>query len=313
MRRNPITGLGLPAAVAAAWSAQSPFPEPAPELTYLSGAYAVEDCGVLMLTLLTSGNGLRRRPPDGRRSRSGGETLRTDTLADKRAQRGGQETHFSGVELAGRPQMHGSEDCPASTYRWQRYLLAAEVIGAFTYEKRGIGARHGKCTKHFSLFAAHATTAPKEARRLAGARPFGFSQAGRIIPLAAARGAAEFAAVACDLAGGPPDEHRDHVRRELRRAGHGGRVTPLEFPGSGQGILEFEEDTGGTRHRTRMADGQFRAGPDGLRDHQLGLGPAAAPGCWPCPRLAESRWRGSPTAAAGTRPGRAPRRRCFTR
>lgn len=272
MRWKGILGLGLLAAAAAGavWYAQPKFPAPDPQLACLTGAYTLEDGRVLTLTLLTSGNGLRWRLPDGRTSRisrgdggiwsgqigwtnhedrstsvqpasCGDGTLRVDKLVGKRVELGSQDTRFAGdgVELAGRLLLppgsqpvpiavlvHGSEDYSAVTYGWQQYLFAANGIGAFVYDKRGTGASSGKYTQDFNLLAADAAAALKEARRLAGARAgrvgfMGGSQAGWIIPLAAGRSDAEFAAVAYGLAGSPLDEDRDQVLLELRRAGHG--------------------------------------------------------------------------------------------
>jgi hypothetical protein len=271
MRWKRIIGLGLlgAAGAAAVWYAQPKYPMPDADLACLAGAYALEDGRVVTLNLLTSGNGLRWRLPDGRSSRisrgdSGAWTgrvgwtdtadstavetgscsdgaLRLDNVGGKRVALSTQDTRFAGdgVELAGRLLLppgdtpvpvavlvHGSEDWPALTYGWHQYHFAANGIGAFVYDKRGTGASSGKYSQNFNLLAGDAAAALREARRLAGARAsrvgfMGGSQAGWIIPLAAARTDTDFAAVAYGLAGSPLDEDRDQVLLDLRRAGHG--------------------------------------------------------------------------------------------
>ncbi|MDR7135313.1 dienelactone hydrolase [Lysobacter niastensis] len=122
--------------------------------------------------------------------------------------------------------VHGSEAYSARTFNYFQRLLPANGIGVFVYDKRGTGDSTGKYSQDFHLLADDAVAALKEARRLAGARAgrvgfSGGSQAGWIIPLAANRSDADFAAVAYGLADTPLAEDRDQVQLDLIAAGRG--------------------------------------------------------------------------------------------
>jgi pimeloyl-ACP methyl ester carboxylesterase len=144
----------------------------------------------------------------------------------------------SGTELIGRLYLppgdepvpvavlvHGSEDYSGIYgYHWQ-YLLGAEGIGAFVYDKRGTGRSGGEYTQDFEVLAADAVAAAREVRAIAGPRIatlgyLGGSQAGWVAPLAALRGGADFVVVGYGMAEGPLAEDREEVMRELRAAGY---------------------------------------------------------------------------------------------
>lgn len=169
------------------------------------------------------------------------------TLEGRRGQRlsfAATETRFRGhgETLSGRLVMppgngpvpiavlvHGSEAHSARTFNYFQRLLPANGIGVFVYDKRGTGDSTGKYSQDFHLLADDAVAALKEARRLAGARAgrvgfSGGSQAGWIIPLAASRSDADFAAVAYGLADTPLAEDRAQVQLDLIAAGHGADV-----------------------------------------------------------------------------------------
>jgi hypothetical protein len=149
------------------------------------------------------------------------------------------ETTFEGdgVKLAGRLVLpnggdrtaivvliHGAETGSRDTYPLQR-LLPAEGVGAFVYDKRGIGGSSGKYTQDFNLLANDAVAAMREARRLAGARAgrigyFGGSQGGWVAPLAATRAPVDFVIVAFGLAYSVIDEDQQEVALEMRLKGH---------------------------------------------------------------------------------------------
>jgi len=126
--------------------------------------------------------------------------------------------------------VHGSErDSAILGEEWQ-YLLPAQGVGVFVYDKRGTGESGGRYTQDFDLLAADAIAAAGTARRLAGARGgelgfFGGSQGGWIAPLAATRSRAEFVIAAYGLAESPLGEDREQVFTDLRDAGFGDAAT----------------------------------------------------------------------------------------
>jgi uncharacterized protein len=125
---------------------------------------------------------------------------------------------------AGRPlvvMVHGSEKTAAigSVYA---YMLAAQGVSSFVYDKRGTGASGGDYTQNFELLADDAAAALQEARRLAAGRFvrvgfFGGSQGGWVAPLAATRSPADFVAVGFGLVVSPIDEDREQMLDEARQ------------------------------------------------------------------------------------------------
>jgi len=130
------------------------------------------------------------------------------------------------VEPAGEPDgarplvvlVHGSEKTAAigSVYA---YMLAAQGVSAFVYDKRGTGASAGDYTQNFELLADDAAAALREARRLAAGRFgragfFGGSQGGWVAPLAATRSPADFVAVGFGLVVSPIEEDREQLLDE---------------------------------------------------------------------------------------------------
>lgn len=124
--------------------------------------------------------------------------------------------------------VHGSEKSPALG-SVTPYLLAAQGLSVFVYDKRGTGASGGEYTQNFELLAEDASAAAREARRLAQGRHgrfgfAGFSQGGWVAPLAARRSGADFVVVGFGLMLSPLEEDREQVLAELREAGHGPAV-----------------------------------------------------------------------------------------
>jgi pimeloyl-ACP methyl ester carboxylesterase len=130
------------------------------------------------------------------------------------------------VEPAGEPDgarplvvlVHGSEKTAAigSVYAW---MLAAQGVSAFVYDKRGTGASAGDYTQNFELLADDAAAALREARRLAAGRFgragfFGGSQGGWVAPLAATRSPSDFVAVGFGLVVSPIEEDREQLLDE---------------------------------------------------------------------------------------------------
>jgi pimeloyl-ACP methyl ester carboxylesterase len=110
-----------------------------------------------------------------------------------------------------------------------QYLLPANGIGVFVYDKRGTGKSEGSYTQNFHLLSDDAAAALNKARAMAGAlaSEVGFqggSQAGWVIPLAASKTKADFAVVGFGLAENPLAEDREEVFDDLRTAGYGDDV-----------------------------------------------------------------------------------------
>lgn len=121
--------------------------------------------------------------------------------------------------------VHGSERTPAIGSAYP-YMLAAQGISVFVYDKRGTGKSEGEYTQNFELLAADAAAALGHARKLATGRFertgfFGGSQGGWVAPLAAVTGGADFVAVGFGLVASPIDEDREQLESEVRAAGQG--------------------------------------------------------------------------------------------
>src|SRR6185369_17904771 len=114
--------------------------------------------------------------------------------------------------------VHGSEKTPAigSVYA---YMLAAQGVSIFVYDKRGTGASGGDYTQNFELLADDAAAAMRQARKMAAGRfgrtgYFGGSQGGWVAPLAATRSSADFVAVGFGLVVSPIEEDREQLLDE---------------------------------------------------------------------------------------------------
>lgn len=121
--------------------------------------------------------------------------------------------------------VHGSERTSAIGGAYP-YVLAAQDISVFVYDKRGTGKSEGEYTQNFELLAVDAATALAHARKLATGRFtrtgfFGGSQGGWVAPLAAVKGGADFVAVGFGLVASPIDEDREQMENEVRAAGLG--------------------------------------------------------------------------------------------
>ena len=120
--------------------------------------------------------------------------------------------------------VHGSEAAPAiEVYHWQ-YLLPAQGVAVFVFDKRGTGGSGGSYTQDFHVLAGDVAAAVGEARRLAGTRATGVglvggSQGGWVAPLAASQVPVDFVIVAFGLLVPATVEDRAQVLAELRREG----------------------------------------------------------------------------------------------
>jgi dienelactone hydrolase len=106
------------------------------------------------------------------------------------------------------------------------YLLAAEGIASFVYDKRGTGQSEGRYTQDFHVLAADARAALSEARRLAADNVervgfLGGSQGGWVGPLAASEADVDFVVALYGMAENPLAEDRSEVIQGLARAGWG--------------------------------------------------------------------------------------------
>lgn len=122
--------------------------------------------------------------------------------------------------------VHGSEAFSGVLFNRLQYLLPANGIGVFVYDKRGTGKSEGRYTQNFHLLADDAAAALTKARELTGelASEAGFvggSQAGWIEPLAATKVETDFIVVGFGLAESPLAEDREEVFDDLRTAGYG--------------------------------------------------------------------------------------------
>jgi pimeloyl-ACP methyl ester carboxylesterase len=122
--------------------------------------------------------------------------------------------------------VHGSERDSGILFNRFQYLLPANNIGVFVYDKRGTGKSQGSYTQDFGLLSDDAAAALAKAKELAGplAREIGFvggSQAGWVAPLAATKTQAGFVLVGFGLAESPLAEDREEVFDDLRTAGYG--------------------------------------------------------------------------------------------
>ena len=131
------------------------------------------------------------------------------------------ETRDPGLPLV--VMVHGSERSPATRSAYA-YLMAAQGIRVFAYDKRGTGESEGEYTQNFELLAEDAAAALDHARgmakgRFARAGYFGGSQGGWVAPLAATRSDADFVAIGFGLVVSPIDEDREQMISEARAAG----------------------------------------------------------------------------------------------
>ena len=123
--------------------------------------------------------------------------------------------------------VHGSEhSSPREGY--YPYILAANGLAVFAYDKRGTARSEGDYTQNFELLADDAAAALVEARKLAAGRYsragfFGGSQGGWVAPLAATRSPADFVAVGFGLISSPIEEDGEQVIDDLREKGYGQR------------------------------------------------------------------------------------------
>lgn len=135
-------------------------------------------------------------------------------------------THAQGAHLLA-VLVHGSEEYSAVDHYPLQYLLPAQGIAAFVYDKRGTGGSQGRYTQDFERLAADAAAALEAARALHSFARAGFvggSQGGWVAPLAAAKAPVDYVVVMYGLAESALAEDRDEVLATLRSRGFGADV-----------------------------------------------------------------------------------------
>lgn len=122
--------------------------------------------------------------------------------------------------------IHGSQRWSDIRSNATPYLLAAQGIASFVFDKRGAGRSDGEYTQDFHVLADDAVAALAQARALAGDRIssagfIGASQGGWIGPIAASQTNVDFVVVLYGLAEGALAEDRGQVMLDVANAGFG--------------------------------------------------------------------------------------------
>ncbi|WP_417317085.1 alpha/beta hydrolase family protein [Emcibacter sp.] len=128
--------------------------------------------------------------------------------------------------------VHGSESTPTVGYSPYPYILAAQGISVFVYDKRGTGQSGGHYSQDLIALAGDAAAAAEAAKRMASGRYnrfgyYGGSQGGWVAPLAAKTTNADFIVIGFGLLLSPVEEDAEQVYDELRRMGYGEDVIDL--------------------------------------------------------------------------------------
>lgn len=121
---------------------------------------------------------------------------------------------------------HGSEQWSAVRSGSFAWMLAAQGIASFVYDKRGTGQSEGEYTQDFYVLAADARAALAQAQSMVGDRAssvgyMGGSQGGWISPLAASESDVDFVVALYGMAVNPLQEDRYEITQNLARAGWG--------------------------------------------------------------------------------------------
>lgn len=122
--------------------------------------------------------------------------------------------------------VHGSERSGWIGRSNYPFMLAAQGVSAFIYDKRGTGQSAGTYTQDFRRLAKDAASASAEARRMAAGRYgrfglLGGSQGGWVAPLAAVTARPDFVEVVFGGIFTPLEEDSEQVFLELRAGAYG--------------------------------------------------------------------------------------------
>lgn len=182
--------------------------------------------------------------------------------------------------------VHGSETEPAIDNN-RAYLLAAQGVTVFTYDKRGTGQSGGFYTQNFELLADDAAAAMKHAQTLAGGRfdrsgYWGQSQGGWVAPLAATRSKVDFVAVGFGLVSSPIDEDldqmlleaqtlglNDHDKAQIKRLSQAtAKIVSSHFT-SGFEVLDKLRKEAGVEKWARLVNGEYSGDMLRMSDNDL--------------------------------------------
>jgi len=116
--------------------------------------------------------------------------------------------------------VHGSETEPAIGNN-RAWLLAAQGMRVYTFDKRGTGQSGGLYTQNFEILADDAAAAMAQAQTMTHGRInksgyWGQSQGGWVAPLAATRSKVDFVVVGFGLINSPIAEDRDQMLMEAQ-------------------------------------------------------------------------------------------------
>ncbi|MCH9692535.1 MAG: alpha/beta fold hydrolase [Gammaproteobacteria bacterium] len=155
---------------------------------------------------------------------------------------------------AGKPLVvfvHGSESTPTVGASYYPYMLAAQGVSVFAYDKRGTGGSEGSYTQDFHALSRDAVAAAETAKSLAKGRygtfgMFGGSQGGWVAPLSANKASVDFLVVGFGLVVAPLEENSEQVFLEMREMGYGaGEIAKAKEVTDVTGILQASKFTEG--------------------------------------------------------------------
>jgi pimeloyl-ACP methyl ester carboxylesterase len=126
--------------------------------------------------------------------------------------------------------VHGSEK-NSPIHNFNQYLLAAQGVSVFAYDKRGTAGSGGVYTQDFRLLAEDAANAAKAARGIAKGHTgrlgfYGGSQGGWIAPMAALAAHADFVEVGFGVVGTALEQDQWQVDYQLKQLGFADSILP---------------------------------------------------------------------------------------
>jgi pimeloyl-ACP methyl ester carboxylesterase len=124
--------------------------------------------------------------------------------------------------------VHGSEQTAWVEHNPWQWLLPAQGVAFFIYDKRGTGESSGTFSMNFSILASDVVAAVHRVRQMVGPGHrvglFGGSQGGWVAPLAATRTSIDFLEIGFALTGSPCDQDMQVVEYELTQRGYGPEI-----------------------------------------------------------------------------------------
>jgi pimeloyl-ACP methyl ester carboxylesterase len=171
--------------------------------------------------------------------------------------------------------VHGSGATASIDATNLQWLLPAEGISVFVFDKRGTGRSEGAFTHNFEILADDVVAAIGELRRLGGRQITrlglaGFSQGGWVAPLAATKTPVDFIIVGYGVAGSPVEQDVWQVAYQLADRGYGpdvlakaqrvceaaGNLAATDFRGSITGLRALQAQYAGEAWLAKV-DGQY--------------------------------------------------------